>query len=286
MKRVIGDTDLEVFPIGLGAMPMSLRGRPSEEQAKAVILTALEAGVDFIDTANCYCIDNSDFGHNERLVAGVVRNSSNSARVIIATKGGLTRPQGRWETDGRPESLRSACEQSLESLGVETIDLYQYHAPDTAVPFTESIGELGRLREEGKIANVGLSNVEQHHIKIARKIVPIASVQNKCNVLYKKDLANGLLDYCGVEGITYIPYSPVGGGHGHRRLSGVEALSTIAHEHDSSVYCIALAWLLHKGNHVLPIPGASRVASIEDSVKAVDIKLSEEEVLSLDALSE
>ena len=286
MKRVIGNTGIEVFPIGLGAMPLSLQGRPSEEQASAVVLAALAAGVQFIDTANCYCIDNSDFGHNERLVAKAVRNSGDTGRITIATKGGLTRPQGRWETDGRPASLRRACEQSLESLGVEIIDLYQYHAPDTAVPFTESIGELARLREEGKIANVGLSNVEQHHIKIARRIVPIVSVQNKCNVLYKRDLTNGLLDYCGVEGIVYIPYSPVGGGHGHKRLPGVETLSIIARQHDSSVYCIALAWLLHKGNHVLPIPGASRVASIEDSVKAVGIQLSEENIVSLDALTE
>ena len=286
MKRVIGNTGIAVFPIGLGAMPLSLRGRPSEEQAEAVVLAALAAGVEFIDTANCYCIDNSDFGHNERLVAKMVGRSSDTDRITIATKGGLTRPQGRWETDGRPASLRKACEQSLESLRVETIDLYQYHAPDLAVPFPESIGELARLREEGKIANVGLSNVEQHHIKIARKIVPIASVQNKCNVLYKKDLANGLLDYCGVEGITYIPYSPVGGGQGHKRLPSVEMLSEIARRHDSSVYCIALAWLLHKGDHVLPIPGASRVTSIADSVKAVDIRLSAEEVVSLDTLTE
>ena len=286
MKRVIGNSGIEVFPIGLGAMPLSLRGRPDEDQAKSVILAALAAGVDFIDTADCYCIDNSDFGHNESLVARTVKSSSSTTRVVIATKGGLTRPQGRWERDGRPESLRRACEHSLKSLGIESIDLYQYHAPDTAVPFAESIGELGRLREEGKITNVGLSNVEQHHIKIARTIVPIVSVQNKCNVLYKKDLNNGLLDYCGIEGITYIPYSPVGGGYGHKRLAGVDTLAKIAQQHDSSVYCIALAWLLCKGDHVLPIPGASRIDSIKDSVKAVDIQLSEEEVLSLDALSE
>ena len=136
MKRAIGNTDIEVFPIGLGAMPLSLRGRPKEEQARAVILAALAAGVDFIDTANCYCVDNSDFGHNERLIAKVLRDAGSAARITIATKGGLTRPQGRWETDGRPASLRKACEQSLESLGVDNIDLYQYHTPDTAVPFT------------------------------------------------------------------------------------------------------------------------------------------------------
>lgn len=138
----------------------------------------------------------------------------------------------------------------------------------------------------GKIEHVGLSNVDRHHIDTARKIVPIVSVQNRCHVLYKRDLTSGLLDYCGAQGITYIPFNPVGGGHGHKRLLQVETLSEIAARHDTSVYCIALAWLLQKGRHVLPIPGASRVASITDSVKAVDIQLSAQEVAGIDALPE
>ncbi len=286
MRRVIGSTNIEVFPIGLGAMPLSIQDRPDKEQAEAVIVAAVEAGVEFIDTANCYCIDNTDFGHNERLISAAMKNLPRGAQVTIATKGGLTRPEGRWETDGRPESLRRACEQSLRNLDVDTIVLYQYHAPDSSVPFTDSVGELARLREEGKIQHVGLSNVDRHHVDAAREIVPIVSVQNRCHVLYKHDLNSGLLDYCGKAGITYIPYSPVGGGRGHKRLPQVETLGEIASTHDTSVYCVALAWLLQKGRHLLPIPGASRAASIADSVQAVEVHLSAQQVASIDALPE
>lgn len=285
MKRTIGSTGIQVFPIGLGGMPLSIRGRPNAEQAEAVIFAALDAGVDLIDTANCYCIDNGDFGHNEKLIAAALGHR-NGAGITVATKGGLTRPDGRWESDGRPESLRKACEQSLRNLKVDTIALYQYHAPDSAVPFTDSVGELARLRGEGKITNVGLSNVDKNHIDTAREIVPIASVQNRCHVLCKQDVTNGLVDYCGAQGITYIPYSPVGGGHGHTKLPAVSVLQEIASRHDASVYRIALAWLLHQGDHVLPIPGASKVASIVDSAKAGEIQLTAEEVASIDALPE
>ncbi|MDH3690042.1 MAG: aldo/keto reductase [Gammaproteobacteria bacterium] len=283
MHRTIGITDIKAFAIGLGAMPLSIAGRPDAEQGKAVILAALEAGVDFIDTADCYCIDDNDFGHNEKLITSALAGLSAAQRPTVATKGGLTRPGGRWERNGLPEHLRNACEKSLRNLGVETIVLYQLHAPDSAVPFSDSVGELARLHEQGKIANVGLSNVDKDQIDTAKDIVPISSVQNECHVLYKKDMANGLVDYCGTQGITYIPYSPVGG-DGHKKLPEVHLLAEIASKHGVSVYQVALAWLLHKGDHVLPIPGASRISSIRDSAKAVELRLSPEEVARIDAI--
>ena len=173
-----------------------------------------------------------------------MRNLPNRAQITIATKGGFTRPGGRWETDGRPESLRRACEQSLRDLDVDTIVLYQYHSPDSSVPFTDSVGELARLRDEGKIEHVGLSNVDRHHIDTARKIVPIVSVQNRCNVLYKHDLTSGLLDYCGVQGITYIPYSPVGGGQRPQAAaSGGDVIRDCrATRYQRLLYCAGLAF--------------------------------------------
>src|SRR5690606_23709592 len=134
--------------IGLGGMPLSIQGRPDEAQAIAVIHAALDAGITFIDTADAYCLDDGEIGHNERLIAKALA-AWPSARVVVATKGGLERPGGRWETNGRPEHLRAACERSLAALGVEQIELYQLHAPDSAVPFAESVGALADLRREG-----------------------------------------------------------------------------------------------------------------------------------------
>src|SRR5438477_6911114 len=130
MRRSIGRTRIEVNAIGLGAMPLSIQGRPSEKEALAVINAALDAGVDFIDTADVYCLDDGDIGHNERLIAKALKQKDGAGKVLVATKGGLRRPKGAWTRDGRPEHLASACEASVKALGVDAIDLYQLHAPD------------------------------------------------------------------------------------------------------------------------------------------------------------
>lgn len=278
MKRFIGSTGLAVFPIGLGAMPLSTSGRPDPEHGTAVIHAALDAGVTLIDTANVYCVDDADIGHNERLIADALRSRSGRDDLVVATKGGLTRPEGRWERDGRPEKIRAACERSLRDLNVEAITLYQLHAPDERVPFADSVGALARLKAEGKIRHVGLSNVTRDQLDAALGIVPVASVQNRCNLFDQLDLDNGLIDYCGRKGVAYVPYSPVGGGNGHVRLENHAAATKVARSHSASVYAVALAWLLSLGNHVIPIPGASRVASILDSVRAVDLELTAVEI--------
>jgi hypothetical protein len=171
--------------IGLGAMRLSIQGRPAPDEAEAVVRRAVELGITLVDTADVYALDDGDAGHNERLVAGVLRRmgagfggEDGAPRVVVATKGGMTRPGGRWERNGRPEHLRSACEASLRALGVDRIDLYQFHTPDPAVPFAESVGALARLRDEGKVAAVGLSNVTLPQIREAAALVPISSVQN------------------------------------------------------------------------------------------------------------
>ena len=272
MHRILGLSKTRLFPIGLGAMPLSIQRRPDREQARATVRAALNAGVNFIDTANAYCLDDSETGHNERLIAEVLREASSSG-VTVATKGGCIRPGGRWGVDARPEKLRAACEKSLSDLRTDSIDLYQLHAPDPQVPFEDSIGELRRLREEGKIKQVGLSNVTGKELDRAQEIVPIASIQNRCNPFYKRDLRNGLIDYCAERGVSYIAYSPLGGSRQYLSLQRIPLLEKTARQLGTSVFCVALTWVLHLGEHVIPIPGASRPGSILDSVEASALSL-------------
>ena len=270
--------------IGLGAMPLSLDRRPDEATALAVIKAFLDGGGDFIDTANVYCIDDDDIGHNERLIHKALLQLGKLDDVIVATKGGLTRPRGGWEVDASPAWLRASCEKSLKDLNTDCIFLYQLHAPDTKIPITESVGELARLKAQGKIMHIGLSNVNTKEIMSALTVAPILSVQNRCNVLDKKSFKNGVVDLCAQEGIVFIPHSPVGGHFNHGKLAAHKEIKKIADEHGVSSYQIALAWLLHKGEHILPIPGASKVSSIMDSLQTMQVSLTPGEMTLLDRL--
>src|SRR5580693_4056517 len=168
--RPLGSSGLTVGAVGLGGMYLSIRDRPSEDDAVRTIHAALDAGITLIDTADVYCLDQRDIGHNERLIARALRDRAHED-VVVATKGGLERPNGAWTRNARPAHLRRACEASLAALGVDRIAVYQLHAPDPAVPLEDSVGELARLRAEGKIAHVGLSNVSATEIEVARRIV-------------------------------------------------------------------------------------------------------------------
>ncbi|HLF12513.1 MAG TPA: aldo/keto reductase, partial [Gammaproteobacteria bacterium] len=203
--------------------------------------------------------------------------------VIVATKGGLTRPGGRWDVDCSPKWLRYCCEQSARDLSAP-IPLYYLHTVDPAVPLADSLGELVRLRDEGKIAAIGLSNVKAQQLDLALRLTPIAAVQNRCNVLDTRDFALGVVERCRELGIAYVPYSSVGGHGGHKRLAHYPALARIAAKHSTSTYAIALAWLLAKGPHVLPIPGATKVASVKNSLSAADVLLDTDDLAALDAL--
>jgi aryl-alcohol dehydrogenase-like predicted oxidoreductase len=282
MKRPLGDLGLGVAPIGLGGMPLSIQGRPDERTALAVIAAFLEGGGNHIDTAISYCLDDADYGHNERLIAKALR-SLERTDVIVATKGGLTRPHGRWEVDCSPTWLRHCCEQSVRALG-GPIALYYLHTVDAAVPLADSVGELVRLREEGKIVGIGLSNVDARQLDEAMQLTPVAAVQNRCNVLDRRDFDNGLVDRCLTLGIAYVPYSSVGGHGGHRRLVQHPTLARLAAKHATSIYVIALAWLLAKGAHILPIPGATKIASVRSSLSAPDVLLDSDDLAALDSL--
>lgn len=282
MKRPLGNTGLTVEPIGLGGMPLSIQNRPDERTALAVIEAFVAGGGDHIDTASSYCLDDDDFGHNERLIAKALRNVGRT-NVVVATKGGLTRPNGRWEVDCSPQWLRHCCEQSVQTLGAP-IPLYYLHTVDPAVPLAESLGALILLREEGKIGAIGLSNVNARHLDEALRLTPIAAVQNRCNVLDTRDFDSGLVERCRELGIAYVPYSPVGGHSGHRRLDQYPALANVASKHGTTPYVIALAWLLAQGPHILPIPGASKVTSVESSLTAPRVRLDAEDLAALAAL--
>jgi len=280
MKRPLGNLGRSVVPIGLGGMPLSIQNRPDERTALTVVAAFLEGGGDFIDTASSYCLDDSDFGHNERLIAKALRAARRSD-VLVATKGGLTRPEGRWEVDCSPAWLRHCCEQSAQNLGAP-IPLYYLHAVDPAVPLADSVGELVRLRDEGKISSIGLSNVDARQLDEALRLTAIAAVQNRCNVLDRRDFDNGLVDRCRELGVAYVPYSPVGGHWRHTRVGDDATLARIAAKHATTSYVIALAWLLAKGAHILPIPGATKVTSIKSSLSALELALDAGDLAALD----
>jgi len=262
-------------------MPLSLTGRPDEQQAFAVVRAAVEAGVDFIDTADVYCLDDADIGHNERLLAAALEDCSATDQVLVATKGGLRRPRGNWVTDGRPEHLKAACDRSLTALNSDCIRLYQLHAPDDHVPFSDSVGALAELKQQGKIQHVGLSNVSVPQIEQAQSIVAIASVQNRFNWWEPFAISDGVLEYCLAQQIAFVPHSPVGGYRGHVRARRDDTLEQVAHRCGASAYQVLLAWLLSLSPLLIPIPGASRVQSIVASAAAAELELDEEAINQL-----
>jgi aryl-alcohol dehydrogenase-like predicted oxidoreductase len=248
-----------------------------------VIHGVLDAGVTLVDTADVYCLDDDDIGHNERLVAEALATwSGDRTRIIIATKGGLTRPGGAWERDGRPDQLRQACDRSLQALGIDCIDLYQLHAPDPKVPFTESVGALAELRTEGKIRWIGLSNVSVAEITQARTLVDVITVQNRLNPFFREAIETGVVQYCAQHGIGFLAYSPLGGGRLNKKLPGHPTLRPIAERLGISPHAVVIAWVAAQGASVIPIPAGRSVEHALDSLLAADAELSKDDVSSID----
>ncbi|AKT42087.1 aldo/keto reductase [Chondromyces crocatus] len=280
-ERRLGPDGPMVSAVGLGGMYLSIQGRPDEAQAIRTIHAALDAGMRLIDTADVYCHDHRDIGHNERLIAKALKGRREL--VVVATKGGLVRPDGAWKRDARPEQLVAACEASLKALGVERIDLYQLHAPDTDVPFVDSVGAIARLREQGKVHHVGLSNVSAEQIDEARRVVPINSVQNRWNPGDRSPEEDGVLAACERLGLAFLPYSPFGGASGARSLGTMERLAALAQRRGLSPHRLVLAWMIAKSPVVIPIPGARREESVRDSAAAGALDLSASEVAEVEA---
>jgi aryl-alcohol dehydrogenase-like predicted oxidoreductase len=280
MTRKLDGTD--VFPIGLGAMPMSLSSRPPEERSVRTIHAAIDAGVNLIDTADAYAWDENDVGHNERLIARALNGHRDG--VLIATKGGHTRRGEAWELDGSREHLRAACEASLRALDTDVIDLYQYHRPDPKIPYEESIGTLKELQDEGKVRWVGVSNASIEQIEQACSIVDVVSVQNQLSLEFTSPLAKGEVTLCEERGIAFLPWSPLGGISNASDAAGEhDAVRRAADAHGVSPQQVALAWLLSLSPTIIPIPGASRPESIQDSVAALDLELTGDELEAIGA---
>lgn len=284
-QRQIGPR--QVGAVGLGEMPMSIEGRPDEARSIETIHTALDAGITLIDTADAYSLGGDDTGHGEILVAKALASwGGDTGSVLVATKGGHLRPgDGSWTVNGSTAYLRSAAEASLARLGVDAIGLYQFHRPDPRVPYEESVGVFKELLDEGKVRMVGISNASIAQIDIARSVLGdgnLVSVQNQFSPSFRS--SEGELRYCGELGIAFLPWSPFGGiGNAEALRNEHPAFRQVAYDHGVSVHQVVLAWMLAKGDHVLPIPGASRPSSVLDCAAAVELKLSEEEVALLDA---
>lgn len=282
--RALGPGAPDVSVISFGGMHLSISGRPDEATALRVIHAALDAGVTLLDTANVYCLDDGELGHNERLMAKALRTwSGRRESVIVATKGGMTRPAGRWGRDGHPEHLRRACDRSLKALETDRIDLYQLHTPDPEVPFADSVGALVLLQQAGKIRWIGLSNVTVQDIETALRLTSIVSVQNRLNPFFREAQVSGVVAACGRRGLGFLAYSPVGGGRLNKKLLDHPALKPIAQAHGASSHAVVLAWVLAQGDTVIAIPSARTVEHAVDSTTAADLLLSPAELATIDA---
>jgi pyridoxine 4-dehydrogenase len=272
-KLTIGGR-LEVTRLGYGAMRVTGAGiwgdPPDPNAARALLRRAIDLGVNFIDTADSY-----GPGTSERLIAEALHPYPPG--LVIATKGGIVRPaRERWDRDGRPEHLRAACEASLARLRLDCIDLYQLHAIDPNVPLEDSIGELARLKAEGKIRHLGVSNFDAAELARARAIVDIVSVQNRYNVADRS--SDPVLEVCERDGLAFIPWSPLTQSQNDSGAPCRAALTRIAGLRGWSFSDAALAWLLSRSPAMLPIPGTSSVQHLEANVAAAGLRLSAEEM--------
>ena len=262
--------DLEIHRLGFGAMRITgegIWGEPKDhEESKRVLRRAVELGVDFIDTADSYGPDISEILIGETL-------SHYKQGLVIATKGGLVRTgPNQWHPVGRAEYLTQEVEMSLRHLKLQRIDLWQLHRIDPKTPLEESLGAVKKLQQQGKIRHIGLSEVSVKEIEQARKIVDIVSVQNEYNLTTRK--SEDVLDYCEKNNLGFIPWFPVAAG---KLAQPGGKLDQIAKRHNATVAQLSIAWLLHRSPVMLPIPGTSSVAHLEENMKAADLQLSESE---------
>jgi pyridoxine 4-dehydrogenase len=260
--------DRTVRRLGFGAMRITGQGiwgePPDLDAALGVLRRAVELGVNLIDTADSYGPEVS-----EQLIAEALHPYPDD--LVIATKGGLTRPgPGRWEADCRPERLKRCCEDSLRRLKVDRIDLYQLHTVDPKVPYAESIGALAELREEGKVRHVGISNAGVGQLEEARRIVPVVSVQNRYSMSARN--SEDVLETCERDGLGFIPWFPLDAG----RVEG-GPIEEVARAHDATPMQIAIAWLIRRSPVMLPIPGTSSRDHLEENVAAASIELADDE---------
>ncbi len=263
--------------MGYGAMRLTGEGIwgpvADVDNAIAVLRRAVELGVTLIDTANSYGPD-----VNEQYIDQALAPYGDD--LVIATKAGLTRSgPNEWHRNGRPEQLREACEGSLKRLGVDAIQLYQLHAPDPDVPYAESVGALADLQQEGKVQQIGISNVDSVQLELASDIVEVVSVQNRFSISDRESLE--VLLACERHGIAFLPWSPLAAG----AITSGGPIASVAAAHDATVHQIALAWLLARSPVIVPIPGTSSLEHLEENIAASAIRLNESEMRTLEAVA-
>jgi aryl-alcohol dehydrogenase-like predicted oxidoreductase len=265
-------------------MPVSIEGRPDAARSVATIHAALDAGVTLVDTADAYHLHADEVGHNEELIASALRSwGGDPTSVVVATKGGHLRPgDGSWTRNGDPSYLRQAARASAKRLGVDAIGLYQFHRPDPAVPYEDSIGGLKDLLDEGLIARAGISNANPARIRLAHEILGdgLVSVQNQYSPSFRSSEPE--IDVCDELGLAFLPWSPLGGMRSADGLGDEHAaFGRVADKHGVSPQQVALAWELARSANVIPIPGASRPESVTDSTAAVHLRLDDEDLATL-----
>jgi pyridoxine 4-dehydrogenase len=268
--------DLTVNRMGFGAMRITGHGvwgpPPDRDLAKAAVRQAVDLGVNFIDTADSYGPEVS-----EELIAETLHPYPED--LVIATKGGLVRPgPGQWQADGRPDHLREACEGSLRRLKLEQIPLYQFHRPDPKVPIAESIGALVELRDEGKIRHIGVSNVSEAQLREMQELTPVVSVQNRYNLGDRS--SESMVDLCDQESIVFLPWAPIQDG------DDLVPVLNAARRLNASVRQVALAWLLDRSPHILPIPGSGSGDHVAENVAAASMQLTNDEANAIFQLSQ
>jgi len=282
--RELGRQGPLVSEIGLGAMPLSTGGRPEPKRAHAVIHAALQAGITLIDTADAYCIDETENHHNERLIADALASYPGDTRhVVVATKGGLIRPGGKWVHNGHPEHIRDTIRASFDALGGSVpIALWQHHAPDPDVPVEVSLSVVATAVKEGTVLRVGVSNYAVDQIKRAQKVVDIVSVQNQYSPWHRNPERDGVLEFCEREGLLFLPWSPLGGGARGKRLREYAVLMELAHRKGATPQQIVLAWHRSKSKAILPIPGTTSPEHVRENIASLQIALTDDEVALID----
>jgi aryl-alcohol dehydrogenase-like predicted oxidoreductase/histidinol phosphatase-like enzyme len=267
----------------MGCMRLSTERDRDDERALAVVHAGLDAGVRLLDTADVYCWDDSELGHNERLLRRALETwSGPRAEVAIATKGGLRRPGGRWANDARGKQLAEACERSRCALGVERIELFLLHAPDPRVPLLTSVRSLKALQREGRLVRIGLSNVSLRQLEEAQRIAEIAAVEIELSPFREDGFRSGVPEYCAANGIPLLAQRPLGGADNRARLERDALLQELAAAHAATPQQIVLAWLLDLSDVITPLPGPTRVEDARALARAVEIELADEDRRKLD----
>lgn len=264
--RRLGPDGPQVSVVGLGGMLLSITGRPPDDQSVRVVQAALDAGITLFDTSDAYALDDTEYGHNEKLITRALEG--NRLDVVVVSTVGLRRPGGAWVVDSSPEFLVESVERSLRSQAIDVLDVVCLYSADSKIPYEESVGALSRLKEEGKIKQIGVCNVDLPLLKRAEAVTAISVVQNRWHPQAREVEKNGVLEACTQSGKAFIAYAPFGGTLGAPTLTTLGKLSDQARRRRLSPYQLVLAWMTNKSPSSFVVPGARRSESIEDSAGA------------------